>query len=187
MSSNVMPMDQHSEKLVAAIHRWVRMLNAAERSVDQSLFNQMFSLPTYGPMREDVDNVGNFRHWNYSVIVGVHMVTISFGQLEEHTKHLAKTSLWHGDVARKGESFRSEVSRFGIGDLRDVLEHSADYIVGCGWKPHLAPDRSADFPGYGGAKGRLDMIEVFGRKYQIQDAMRAAREFAATLPNAPVI
>ncbi len=60
-------------------------------------------------------------------MVNAHMIAIALRQIDRHLQHLA--SEWSGDLAREGARFRTLYAASDMKDFRDVLEHSADYLV----------------------------------------------------------
>jgi hypothetical protein len=146
---------------------------------------QVMNIPVH-PLPIPENWYSDFMRADRGSVALVHMVTISFQQIDRYSRYLQLTSIWREDVARAGNSFREELRHAGIRDLRNVLEHSADYSVGRGDRPELAPDPTNNFANHAARDGRLIELGAFGRWYRVEDAMRAAREFAATLPDAPL-
>lgn len=128
----------------------------------------------------------NFVKWRSAVFgtaVNAHMIAICLRQIDAHAKHLQSKapSFWRGSVAQKGSQF---IARFGsaeIRDMRNVLEHGAQYIVGDGDKPELITDPEADWPSVLAVNGRVERIAVFGRTYEVKDIILAAIDFANAL------
>ncbi len=97
-------------------------------------------------------------------MMNVHMIAIALRQIDRHLKRLAPE--WSGDLAREGARFRTLYAASDMKDFRDVLEHSADYLVDDGTKPEL---KQSEEVGYSvlAVDRRIQGISVFGKTYDV--------------------
>ena len=58
------------------------------------------------------------------------MVAISLRQIDEYARELERSSLWSGAIADSGTAFRSLLASEEARNLRDVVEHGAEYVAG---------------------------------------------------------
>ena len=96
---------------------------------------------------------------------------------------LRQTSAWEKNLARNGNALIAAVETDDIKDLRDVLEHFEDYVIGKGSKPSLVQDDrvpATSMAWHG--DGSVRAIWLFGREYDLQPALTAAAELLAVLP-----
>ena len=74
------------------------------------------------------------------------MIAVCLRQVDGYARRLKNYSIWSGTVAKKGENFLSIFKSEELKDMRDALEHAADYVAGHGDKPQpicLFPAKSA--------------------------------------------
>jgi hypothetical protein len=110
------------------------------------------------------------------------MIAISLRQIDEYARKLEACPLWSGAIAETGSAFRKLVASEELRNLRDVVEHSAEYIAGKGRKPELVQDPDADWPSAQIINGKITRIAIFGRSYDVQTTILAAIEFVKALP-----
>ena len=65
------------------------------------------------------------------------MIAICLRQIDEYARELEACSLWSGALAETGSAFLKLVASEDLRNLRDVVEHSAEYIAGKGREPKL--------------------------------------------------
>ena len=104
-------------------------------------------------------------------MVNVHVIAIALRQIDRHLKRLAPE--WSGDLAREGARFRDLYAASDMKDFRDVLEHSADYLVDDGTKPELKQSEGAGYSVLA-IDGRIQGISVFGKTYDVVPLVAAA-------------
>ena len=116
-----------------------------------------------------------------SAPTSAHTVAICLRQLDEYARELQNSAIWTREIAAKGIYFRDLVASEEIRNLRDVVEHSVEYLAGGGRKPTLIHDPEADWPSVQVIDGKATVITVFGRAYQVKPTILAAIAFARAL------
>lgn len=114
-----------------------------------------------------------------------HMIAICLRQIDEFANQLRRYPLWSGELATKGKSFRSIIRSSKNRELRNFLEHSAEYIAGKGRNQQLVVDRNEDWPGILVIDGKVERITIFGLTYDTKPAILAAIELVKALPSSP--
>src|SRR4051794_1809945 len=115
--------------------KWARVLDSTAKSVGEfgpslmGLVKKMdLAAPTSDQQRELVAHV-------FAAPADAHMIAICLRQINEFVEQLKQTRLWQGTVKEKGRLFQKHFAAEEIINLRDVLEHSAEYIAGKGSRP----------------------------------------------------
>lgn len=111
-------------------------------------------------------------------VVNVHMLAVALRQIDRHLELLAPE--WEGDLAKRGTHFRNLYASSEMKDLRDVLEHSADYVADRGRKPQL---KQSEHAGYGvtAVNGKIEGIHVFGKTHDVFPVVAAAVDLLPVL------
>jgi len=102
-----------------------------------------------------------------------YLIAVALRRIEDHVRLLR--SRWSGDFARYGTEFMRVFEECGIKDLRDLLEHSADYVAKCGRRLDLVLDaeRGPAFELDSSGTG-VRTIRTFGREFLVEPAIGAA-------------
>jgi hypothetical protein len=169
-------------RLVWSTKKWARMLDtsASSLSKDPDRFDKLAREYDFSNLTRD--QLREVRSAVYELSIDAHMIAICLRQIDEHAQQLKRSSLWSRAIARAGETFSKIMRSEELIDLRDVMEHSAHYVVGDGKKPALVLDPDQDWPSVLGLNGKVARISVFGRSYEVQEAIRASIAFVKTLP-----
>jgi hypothetical protein len=175
--------EQQQKRLVWNVKKWARMLDESLRTLSQRAERFASVAPQLGKKLSPVQ-VMEARALAFGAPADAHMIVISLRQLDEFARALVASNLWCGDVAQKGNDFRKLVNSTKVRDLRDVLEHGADYILGKGNKPELMLDPDGDYPSVLMSNGKVVRITVFGRSYDITNVVLAGIDLAKVLPPA---
>ena len=69
-----------------------------------------------------------------------HLLAIGMRQIERHLQFLKDVGFRNPAIADAATKFFDACNTAVVRDLRDLLEHQADYIAGEGRKPHLVVD-----------------------------------------------
>ncbi len=112
-------------------------------------------------------------------VTNVHLIAIALRQVDRHLEYLAPE--WSGELAKQAVEFRDLYASSDMKDLRDVLEHSADYVADQGRNPEL---KEHEQPGYGllAQNQQISGVFVFGRTYDVSPVIAAARDLLPLLP-----
>lgn len=116
-----------------------------------------------------------------------HLVPLSLRHIDEHLRQLKGSSLWTDQVAALATEFWQEYNSEEIRNLRNLLEHSAEYVAGRGTKRELVEDPDDSWPGMLATDNRLVRITLFGRTYAVRSVITAAialgKELAGVQPD----
>jgi hypothetical protein len=173
----------HQEwRLVWNLLKWARVLDAIAQAVGEFAPNllKLHKEMNWSDLNQDQQR--QLSSVIFAAPADAHMIAICLRQINEFVEQLKQSSLWTGAVKEKGRLFQRLFTAEEIIDLRDVLEHGAEYIAGKGSKPHLVEDLDGDWPGVLCINGRPIRITVFGRSYEIKPVVLAAIELAKVLP-----
>src|SRR3989442_38167 len=69
-----------------------------------------------------------------------HLLTNGLRQIERHLTLLKKTGFRTPQIVKAANQFFDDYNATDLKNLRDLLEHQADYLAGEGQKPHLVVD-----------------------------------------------
>jgi hypothetical protein len=119
---------EQDRRLVWNLRKWCRILDETAKAVGE-----------FGPNLLRLGEEMDFSHLNQdqfrqlrSVIFGVpadvHMVAICLRQVNEYVEQFKQSRLWTAAIKEKGRLFQKLFAAKDIIDLRDVLEHSAEYV-----------------------------------------------------------
>ena len=159
------------------------MLDESLRSLSSRTERMSSILPQISNQPLTAAQLAEVRSFAFGAPGDAHLVGVCLRQLDEFTGSLVASDIWRGEVARKGKMFRDLVASTEVRDFRDVLEHSAKYIVGKGSKPELIVDPDGDYPSVLMLNGQAVGFAVFGRSYDIKNVVLAAIEFVKSLPS----
>jgi len=109
-----------------------------------------------------------------------YLIPIILRQIDDHIRVLK--SEWSGELAVKGKQFRKMFRDSEVRELRNTLEHSADYLVGKGRTPSLMLKNEPD-PSIRTDSDSREVVSVtlFGRQYVVKDLMSAALDLVGPL------
>ena len=130
--------------------------------------------------REDAMEIGGegfkqLRRAIFGVKADAHMLVLSLRQINEHLRELrAVASLWTDEVTRAVDEFHRHYGTEALRDMRDMLEHSAEYVAGKGRKPNRIVDPGASWPGIGSVDGQISTLQLFGNDYQLTEVIGSA-------------
>lgn len=172
---------EQQKRLVWNVKKWARILDQCLHSLTQRA-NQFAAVAPQMGQEMTPAQLLQARDLAFGTPADAHMIAISLRQIDDFAKALISSELWRGDVAQKGDNYRGLVNSTEVRDLRDVLEHSAAYVVGKGSKPELVVDPDGDYPSVLMLNSRVVRITVFGRSYDITAVVLAGIEFATALP-----
>jgi hypothetical protein len=171
-------------RIVCSLHKWRHILDHAASSASRVTLGAWDVAPNGGVAIEpDDERMASLKPLVMSGTIASHMVTIALRQIQEQLVYLEKTPVWQGEVEKLAKVFLDAVNQQELRDLRNVLEHEAEYMAGDGVKPSLVVHRGYDWPEVTCADGDLISVSVFGRTYYVHTAIIAARDFVASLPN----
>lgn len=169
-------------RLASSLNKWARILDESCASLAKHPESLTQKLRTYDPHDLTTSQFREIRSIVFAIPADAHLVAICLRQIDEHARELAKYPIWTGDVATKGAAFRSLIASEELRDLRDVIEHGAEYIAGKGRKPELVQEPNNDWPSGQMLDNKIVRISVFGRGYNVSSAIYAAIQLAMVLP-----
>ena len=170
-------------RLISNIRKWTRILDESAKSLSTNPNDILRKYKEY-----DFSNLtpDQFRQVRSSIFAGpaqAHMIAICLRQIDEYIRELKACPIWSGVIAEKGLAFRAIMKSQELRNLRDVVEHSAEYIAGRGRMPKLIQDPEQDWPDVLIIDGRINKITIFGCSYVVRHAISAAIEFVMALPS----
>lgn len=174
--------DQQTQRIVRALWKWIIILRKSANDLSDSPKQWIELIHSLDLSNLTRQQRGELRSSFYQTPADAHVIAICLRQIDQHIKALMKSQLWRGELAKRGQNFRSIFGSNEIKDLRDVIEHSAEYLAGGGDKPKLVQDPDQDWPAISIAEGQALDVTLFGRRYHLQPAIDAAFEFAKELP-----
>jgi len=174
---------EQERRLASNLKKWARILDESARALSMSLDELMRLFREYDFSNLTPNQFRDVRSSVFSAPADAHMLAISLRQIDEYARELEGSSLWSGGIARTGAAFRSLFASEEARNLRDVVEHSAEYIAGKGRKPDLVQDPDADWPSVLIINGKVVRITVFGCSYEVRPLILAAIEFVKALPH----
>lgn len=172
---------EQEKRLIGSVQKWARILDENTQSLSKAIPNMLEMVKKFDFSNLTPEQLREVRSGVFVFPTAAHMIAISLRQIDEHARELRRSDLWTGDVARKGSEFRRILRSEDIRDLRDVVEHGAQYLAGKGWKPHLVQDPNQDWPSSLIVGGRIVRIGVLGRAYEVREVIVAALQFAGAL------
>ncbi len=112
-----------------------------------------------------------------------HLLAIGMRQIERHLQFLKDVGFRNPAIADAATKFFDACNTAVVRDLRDLLEHQADYIAGEGRKPHLVVDlrQPVSFGGDSTGSEELVWVSVFGRQYRVDPIVRAVEALEGAL------
>lgn len=100
-----------------------------------------------------------------------HLLTIGIRQIERHLQHLKDTGFRTRQIEQAATQFFDAYDIADVKNLRDLLEHQADYVAGKCQKPHLVVDLTESVSFGNDAFGRW--VSVFGTRCHVDPILRA--------------
>jgi len=113
-----------------------------------------------------------------------HLLAIGIRQIERHLQYLEKeVGFRTTEIAQAAKQFFDVYNSTDVKNLRDLLEHQADYIVGKGEKPRLVVDmkQSVSFGSDASGNEQAVWVSVFGWKCQVDSIVRAVAALEVAL------
>ena len=112
-----------------------------------------------------------------------HVLAICLRQIQEHLEQLRR--LKHGGfrtprIARATERFFRAYNTADLKNLRDLLEHQADYVAGKGDKRHLVVDLKESVSFGNDASGKV-WVSIFGRQCRVDPIVQAVAALEVAL------
>jgi hypothetical protein len=116
--------------------------------------------------------------FGYEWLADAHDLAIGIRQIDEHLQHLKnlkRAGFRTPQIKQAAKQFFSAYKSADVKNLRDLLEHQAEYIVGRGDKRHLVVDlkQSVSFGTDAPEEEQPLWVSVFGRKCRIDRIARA--------------
>ena len=175
--------DDKTRRLVWNIKKWAWILDLSAEAVGQNAERMiaLFHELNFGELTKE--ELRKVRTEVFAGPLNAHMIAVCLRQIDGFARRLKSSSIWSGAVAKKGENFLAIFGSEELKDMRDVLEHAADYVVGKGRKPQLLVDPDQDWPSVLGLNKRVERITVFGKSYEVKTAILAAIELSKLLPS----
>lgn len=164
------------------IKKWARIRDESARSLSKFPDEIMRLFREYDFSNLTPDQFRKVRSSIFAAPGDAHMIAICLRQIDEYARELEACPLWSGAIAETGLAFRKLVASEELRNLRDVVEHSAEYIAGKGRKPGPVQDPDADWPSAQIINGKVTRIAIFGRSYDVRTTILAAIEFVKALP-----
>ena len=108
-------------------------------------------------------------------LTDAHLLAIGIRQIEEHLQYLKKLGFRTPEIAQAAKQFFAAYKTADLKDLRNLLEHQAQYIAGEGRKPHLVVDlkQSVSFGSDAPGEEQSLWVSVFGWKCRVDPIVRA--------------
>jgi hypothetical protein len=119
-----------------------------------------------------------------------HLLAIGIRQIEKHLQYLKTVGFRTPEIKRAAKQFFTVCKTADVKNLRDLLEHQAEYIAGKGKKPHLVVDlkQSLSFGSDAPENEQprdgtiaLVWVSVFGRKFRVDQIVGAASALVVAL------
>ena len=106
-------------------------------------------------------------------LIDAHLLAIGLRQIEEHLQYLKKLGFRTPKIAQAAKQFFAAYKTADLKDLRDLLEHQAQYIAGKARKPHLVVDlkRSVSFESDAQGGEQSLWVSVFGWKCSVDSIL----------------
>lgn len=116
-------------------------------------------------------------------ITDAHLLAIGLRQIAEHLQYLKKVGFRTPEIRRAAKQFFAAYETADLKDLRDLLEHQAQYIAGKARKPHLVVDlkQSVSFGNDGQGEEQSLWVSVFGWKCGVDSVVRAVAALEGAL------
>ena len=116
-------------------------------------------------------------------LTDAHLLAIGIRQIEVHLQYLKKVGFSTPEIAQAAKQFFAACKTADLKNLRDLLEHQAEYIAGKGRKPHLVVDlkQSVSFESDAPGKEQSLWVSVFGWKCQVDSIVRAVAALEVAL------
>ncbi|PYN91628.1 MAG: hypothetical protein DMD89_30275 [Candidatus Rokuibacteriota bacterium] len=98
-------------------------------------------------------------------LTDAHLLAIGIRQIEEHFQHLKKVGFRTPEIAQAAKQFFAACKTADVKNLRDLLEHQAQYIAGKPQKPHLVVDvkQSVSFGSDAPGKEQSGWVSILAR------------------------
>ena len=171
------------KRLIWNVKKWARILDGVASNLSQAPDRVIAQFQEYDFSNLTREQLSAVRSSVFQIPTDAHMIGISLRQIDEYAKQLSNYPLWSDEVAAKGNVFRSAYGSSKLRDMRNVLEHGAEYLAGKGDKPHLVVDPGGDWPGVLMINRKVERITVFGVEYDVKPVILAAIEFVKALPS----
>lgn len=115
-----------------------------------------------------------------------HLLAIGIRQIEQHLRRLKSAGFRTPQIRQAAKQFFNAYKSADVKNLRDLLEHQADYIAGKGEKPRLVVDlkQSVSFGSDSTGSEELVWVYVFGRECRVDPIVRAIEALEAVLREA---
>ena len=116
-------------------------------------------------------------------LTDAHLLAIGIRQIEEHFQHLKKVGFRTPEIAQAAKQFFAACKTADVKNLRDLLEHQAEYIAGKTRKQRLVVDlkQSVSFGSDAPGKEQSVCVSVFGKKCHVDSILRAVVALEAAL------
>jgi hypothetical protein len=116
-------------------------------------------------------------------LIDAHLLVIGVRQIEEHLQYLKQVGFRTPQIKLTAKQFFAACRTADIKNLRDVLEHQAQYIAGKPKKPHLVvdPKQLVSFGDDAPGKEQAVWVSVFGKKCRIDPVVRAVAALEGAL------
>jgi hypothetical protein len=176
------PSVDQERRLVWNIKKWARILDESAKSLSESPYEIMRLYREYDFSNLTPDQLRKVRSSIFAAPSDAHMIAICLRQIDKYARELEACPTWSGSIAETGSAFRKLMASKELRNLRDVVEHSAEYIAGKGRKLELVQDPDADWPSAQIINRKVTHIAIFGRHYDVQTTILAAIEFVKALP-----
>ena len=176
------PGADQERRLVSNIKKWARILDESAMSLSKLPHEIMRLSREYDFSNLTPDQIRHLRSLFFAIPADAHMIALCLRQIDEYARELEACPLWSGAIAEKGSAFREIMTSQELRNLRDIVEHSAEYIAGKGRKPELVQDPDKDWPSTLIVNEKVTRIGIFGRDYNVQTVILAAIEFFKALP-----
>ena len=112
-----------------------------------------------------------------------HVLAIGLRQIQEHLERLGRlkgAGFRTSQIAQAAEQFFRAYKTADVSNLRDLLEHQAEYIAGGGTKRRLIVDVTQSVSFGNDASGKV-WVSIFGRQCRVDPIVRAVAALEVAL------
>jgi len=112
-----------------------------------------------------------------------HLLAIGIRQIEKHLQCLKKVGFRTPKIEQAAKQFLAACKTADVKNLRNLLEHQAEYIAGEARKRHLVVDlkQSVSFGSDAPGMERSVWVSVFGKKCRVDPIVRAVAALEGAL------
>jgi len=168
-----------TKRLINRCRRWIERLSRFGPETPRNFTEAMSVSLGISPNTKD-ENDSRLGHPNDQAVDRIfekpYVIALALEQIFKYTTYLEPQA--PGDLKRMIRQYQSSYKKAGLGDLRDLFEHEADYCAEAGLKPELSNRFKSKFPdvGFGFAEDgqNIESISIFGVEFSVLPTTKLA-------------